>query len=96
MCLLSGVSLEKLSDDEDCGQKVWRNAAKPVFPPRSPLLKAEAGEPQMCNVMCNVQCPIIRCNVQSTVPLLTFKSHRSLKAAFGLLPHSNANSHSPL
>ena len=38
----------------------------------------------------------VQYNVQYRVPLLTFKSHRSLKAALGLLLHSNANSHSPL
>ena len=59
MCLLSEVLMEKLLDDAACGQK--------VFPPRSPLLKAEAGEPQMFIVqsytMCSM-CPV-RCTILS-------------------------------
>ena len=40
---VSEVLMEKLLDNEGSGQKVWRNAAKPVFQRgRSSLLKAEA------------------------------------------------------
>ena len=89
--------MEKLLGNKDCWTKSLEKCSKTCFSTEVAAFKSRSWRAANvhCAIMYNVQCPIIRCNVQYRVPLLTFKSRRSLKAAFGLLSHSNANSHSP-